>query len=111
MTDTSAGPEPLELEVDREDEVPVVHVRGDLDVATAGQLRDCVLGLYDDGERRLIIDLSGATFADSSGLNAIVWSARRITEDNGTVILRAPSPSVQRVLELSGLDKVIPVEP
>ena len=111
MPDTTAGPEPLSLDVGREGDVPVVHVRGDLDIATAGQLRDCVLGLYDAGERRLVIELSEASFADSSGLNAIVWSARRITEDHGTVTLRAPSPSVQRVLELSGLDKVIPVEP
>ena len=111
MTDTSADPEPLSVEVVREGDIPVVLVSGDLDVATAGMLRDRLLALFDAGERALVIDLAGATFADSSGLNAIVWSARRFTEHNGTVTLRSPSPSVARVLELSGLDKVLPVEP
>jgi anti-sigma B factor antagonist len=111
MTDTSAAPEPLSLDVVREGELPVVLVRGDLDMATAGQLRDCVLTLFDEGERTIVIDLAGATFADSSGLNAIVWSAHRFEEEGGTVTLRAPSPSVARTLEVSGLDKVLRVEP
>jgi anti-anti-sigma factor len=48
-------------------------------------------------------------FIDSSGLGVLVGSLRRLREDGGDLVLRAASPAVTRILELTGLDGLLPV--
>ena len=81
----------------------VVRVVGDLDMATALELRSA---LRPDNRRPIVIDLAETTFIDSSGLNALVAACH-----HGTVIaLRHPSPTVRRAIEISGLDEILTIE-
>ena len=55
----------------------------------------------------LILDFAGVTFMDSSGLGMIIGRYKQIKARNGkTMIIRA-QPQVDKVLELSGLKKII----
>ena len=97
-------PQPFRVIREEADDRIVVRVLGDLDMATALELRGA---LHPDGGRPMIIDLAETTFMDSSGLNALVaaWHLGTVTA------VRNPSPIVLRAIEISGLGEVLTVEP
>jgi anti-sigma B factor antagonist len=79
----------------------VVALSGELDVATSEGLADQMTG---PPGSLIVLDLSGLTFMDSSGIGAI-HAARRLTIKNGgTLVVSRPSAQVHRVLEITGLD-------
>jgi anti-anti-sigma factor len=82
----------------------VVRVAGEIDMATAIELRSA---LSPDGGRPIVIDLTETTFMDSSGLNALVaaWHSGAVAA------VRHPTPTVRRAIEIAGLDQVLTIEP
>jgi anti-sigma B factor antagonist len=89
----------------------VLHLAGDLDLATAGQLRGLVREVLDKGSvRRLVLDMAGLEFMDVTGLNVLVDAQRVVSDDGGTLALRSPRPMVLRMLKLLALDEVVAVE-
>jgi len=91
---------PWSIETHPADGGTCLTLRGELDAATAMQLRDHVVAT-DGGEVHL--DLAGITFMDSSGLAAILEAHRRLADDHRRLVLGARSTAVQRVLDLSGV--------
>ena len=82
---------------------PILVVRGEIDLATAGDLRDELRKLIADADSPALVDLSGVTFIDSSGVDVLA-GARRNADDAGVeLILVEPSSQVRMVLELTGL--------
>jgi anti-sigma B factor antagonist len=55
------------------------------------------------------VDLSAATFIDSSALGSLVRLNRLVTERGSTVVLAGAEGAVARTLQLSGLDSVVPM--
>jgi anti-sigma B factor antagonist len=72
---------------------------GEIDSYTAPELADLLLKRLDIDA----IDLRDVTFIDSSGLRVIVEAHQRRLEDDRVLVLRSPSPAVQRLLEISGV--------
>jgi anti-anti-sigma factor len=87
----------------------IVTVVGELDLSTVATLRDFV-GRLLQRDQTIVLDLTGVPFMDSTGLGAIVALFNRARRDNGWVVLRNPRPEVSRVLELTAVDTLIPVE-
>jgi anti-sigma B factor antagonist len=87
-----------------------VRVRpiGSLDMATLPVLERQLEELRDAGIRRLIVDLGGLSFMDSTGLRlALKWHAA--ASQDGFEIGFAPGPpAVQRVFELTGMTEQVP---
>ena len=54
-------------------------------------------------ETEVVLDLSGTAFLDSSGLRAILTAHRKMAGAKGSLLLRAPSEPVTRLLEITGL--------
>ncbi len=79
-----------------------LRVWGELDMASAPPLQDRLLALVGEG-RRVVLDLSGLTFMDSSGLNLLLGVARAAGEQGGALTVAAVSAEVRRVLDLSGV--------
>ena len=94
-------------------DVIVVVVRGEHDIYTAPALRDRLdQAMAADGAQGLIVDLSSATFLDSSILGALLEARRQALEKSiGYVVCLGenPEPGVQRILEITGLVPVFPV--
>jgi anti-sigma B factor antagonist len=88
---------------------PVLTVRGEVDLASAPKLAAAITELMDRGYTNVAVDLGSVEFIDSSGLGVLVGSLRRLREDGGDLVLRAASPAVTRILELTGLDGLLPV--
>lgn len=86
----------------RTDECTVVQVSGELDIASAPLLHDHVLALIGDGHR-IVLELAGVEFMDSSGLEVLLSCHGRAEQAGTGLVLRRPSPRVSRLLELTGL--------
>ena len=102
---------------DSHGDVLIVVVRGEHDIYTAPALRDRLdqaLGAHEGGTAPVgvVVDLSGATFLDSSILGALLEARRQALEKTlGYVVCLGedPEPGVQRILEITGLVPVFPV--
>ena len=85
--------------------ITVAELAGELDIASAPDLREQLLGLLQSGSGRLVVDLSKVSFCDASGLAVLVNTARRARLLGGFLRLAAVSPQVGWVLQLTGLHR------
>jgi anti-sigma B factor antagonist len=86
----------------------VVAVAGEVDLATAPQLAECLLGITD---RDVAVDLSAVSFLDSSGVSALVAGNKALTATGHSLRTFGEQDNVRRVLEITGLDKVFHGDP
>jgi anti-anti-sigma factor len=80
----------------------VVRVKGDLDMSSASGLIDAITEAGGAGGT-VVADLSDVTFMDSSALNALVTSARLLSEQGGRLAVGERSAVVERILQITGL--------
>jgi anti-sigma B factor antagonist len=84
----------------------VVSVAGQADLHTAPELRDALAQAIDVGERRIVVDLTEATFVDSMTLGVLLGARRRVAEQDGGLAIVCPDPHLRRVFEITSLDRV-----
>ena len=87
----------------------VVTVSGEIDLATQGQLRALLNDLVVAGQVNLVLDLTGVTFLDSTGLGALIGTRRRVHAFHGSLGLVIPDESVMKVFTITGLEKVFAI--
>jgi anti-anti-sigma factor len=91
----------------------VMTVSGEIDIEHADDL--AAVGLlitkFLDGHGRLVIDLAGVPFMDSTGLGALVQIRNAVAGDGRRVELRSVHPRVRKILEITGLLDVFDVAP
>jgi anti-sigma B factor antagonist len=85
----------------------VVSVSGELDSSNAASLESTVASVATEHTERLVFDLSALSFMDSAGIAVLVGATGKVK----SVQLREPSQPVRRVIELTGLSGVLPLEP
>ena len=93
------------------DGVTIAQLSGDLDLASAPGLREQLLGLLRPGASRLVLDLSGVSFCDASGLAVLVGASHRARVLGGFLRLAAVSPPAARVLHITGLHRHLSLYP
>ena len=89
----------------------VLHLIGDLDFRTAQVLRRVVDARLAAGQARLVFDCTELVFCDSSGLGVMVGAVKRANAQGGGVSLRAVPDHLRQVLILTGLAKVLRIDP
>jgi anti-anti-sigma factor len=99
----SDTPLPGQLVIDRtiEGDAVTLVVRGELDLTSAPVFERALLEAEASNPRRVIIDLSGLEFMDSTGLRALLIARERAQENGHELALRRGPRQVQRVLELT----------
>lgn len=89
------------------DSSAVVTIDGELDLSTAVQLRECLQGLHERGiTDHLVVDLSGCTFIDSTGLGLLVEAQRRAESPLNVVVTE---PQILQALSVTALDNLFAV--
>ncbi|HET8743398.1 MAG TPA: STAS domain-containing protein [Gaiella sp.] len=86
-----------------------IAVRGDLDLATVGELVSALDSPLQAREAVVLV-LEECTFLDSSALKAIADASRRADAAGSTFAVSRPSVQAARVLELSGLNEIVTIE-
>ncbi len=87
----------------------VVHVAGEIDVYTVAVLRDRLDAVIERGDHHLVIDLTGVTFMDSTGLGVLVGRLKLIRGAGGSMRLVSSNERVLKVFAITGLDKVFEI--
>ncbi|HEY2692368.1 MAG TPA: STAS domain-containing protein [Streptosporangiaceae bacterium] len=91
--------------------VAVVSLPVEIDLSNADQIREDLLSVVNRGAATLIVDMSGTTFCDSAGVNALVRTLTRATASGTGMRLVVSSHPVRRVLDITGVDHLIDVYP
>jgi len=104
---TRAGDLEVRVEPSAHGDATLVRVDGDLDMATSPELEEALEGA--DVRKRVVIDLSGCTFLDSSAVRALVAGARAAESAGGEVVLVTRDPGILRVLEIASVEMMLPV--
>src|SRR5487761_1434310 len=84
----------------------VIAVSGEIDVYTAPRLRETLVGLVDAGNYRLIVDMEGVEFLDSTGLGVLVGGLKRVRAHDGGIDLVCTQGRILRIFRITGLSKV-----
>lgn len=84
-------------------------MNGEVDIYTAPKLREKLVELIDAGNDRIVVDLEGVGFMDSTGLGSLVAGLKRIRERDGELAIVCTREPVLKVLGITGLDRVFPV--
>ncbi len=85
----------------------LVTVMGHLDLHTAHHLADALQPLLDRGPHTVLLDLSGVTFLDSTGVTCLITAYRTARSTGVRLALIAPSEPVRKMLQLTGVDQVL----
>jgi anti-sigma B factor antagonist len=91
--------------------VTVVAPSGRLDVAGAPTLKAVIGDAVKEGPSRLVIDMEGVSFVDSTGLGSVIAALKLVRGTRGDLRLAAPNQQVRVVLELTTLDRVFAYYP
>jgi stage II sporulation protein AA (anti-sigma F factor antagonist) len=104
-------PHHLSAEHHEIDGVRVVTLRGEIDRDVQDVLREALLGEAGMASARIIADLSGVTFMDSSGVNVFLGAHLQTKDAQGWVRIAGAQRPVLRVLEVTGVDTLIACHP
>jgi len=74
-----------------------------MDALSAGAIQDALMELVDEGERHLLIDLSGVVFLSSAGIRALMIVGKQLHGSSGGLVLSGASDQVASVIETAGL--------
>jgi anti-sigma B factor antagonist len=96
---------------ERTEGMAIVSLSGELDIATADDLTDALDAIELGESERLVIDLSGVGFMDSSGLRILIAAQREATADGYRLTVVTGDSPAKRVLELTRMDAHIEVVP
>lgn len=92
-------------------QVAVVTLPAEIDVTNADMIREDLLSVLNQGATLLVADLSKTTFCDSAGVSALVRTFRRASASAAGMRLVVGTPAVQRVLSITGVDRLLDVFP
>ena len=106
-TETNA----LTIDVARQDDVTIVSLGGEIDLATQGELRTVLNDLVVAGDVHLILDLTDVSFIDSTGIGALIGTRRRVHAFQGSLTLVCPHESILKIFTITGLEKVFDIRP
>lgn len=87
----------------------VLHVVGEVDMATGPQLRQEIVRQVSEGNSRIVIDLENVDFIDSTGLGILVGGVKRAKSNGGDLRCSGLSDNLKEVFNLTGLDSVLAI--
>jgi anti-sigma B factor antagonist len=89
----------------------LVSLSGEVDLHLAPELDDALFHAIKQGARRLVVDFTGAIFADSSVLGVVLRAAQRMQLLGAELVVVCEDRHILRSFELTGLDRAFPIEP
>lgn len=90
-------------------DVDSVSIAGRLTAAEAPSVRQHVLDVLEQGDAKLVLDLSELTFCDSSGLSVLISALKAARARGGNVALAGLTPTIRALIELTRLQQVFEI--
>ncbi len=92
-----------------DDETHVIELGGEVDLYTAPEFKERMVQVIEDGKKQVVVDLSSATFIDSTTLGVLVGGVKRLRPSGGTLSLVCSDQNIVKIFEITGLDRVFPI--
>jgi anti-sigma B factor antagonist len=99
----------LQVEINQEGITHHVFVKGEVDAYTAPRLRDQLVPLAEEKNVNLIINLSGVSYIDSTGLGVFIGVLKSTRKSGGTLELVGLNDRVKRLFTITGLNEIIDI--
>jgi anti-sigma B factor antagonist len=90
--------------IERNDGATVVRLAGERDLNNPHAVREALIACCDEAPEKLVVDLSGVKFIDSTALGVLIEARTRMA-NRKSFLLASPGLETRRALEISGLDK------
>jgi anti-sigma B factor antagonist len=89
--------------------VAIIALSGEVDVYTSPRVKQEIVDLLNGGTTKLIVDLSGVEYLDSTGLGVLIGGLKRARERDGDLKLLCDNPRILRIFEITGLTKIFDI--
>jgi anti-sigma B factor antagonist len=99
----------MEMEISTADlggGVATVAVAGEVDLYTAPALKQALSDTIDAGARNVLVDLSRATFIDSTTLGVLMGAVKRLRPAGGELAIACSDPNIRKIFEITLLDRI-----
>lgn len=90
-------------------ETHVIELGGEVDLYTAPEFKERMVQVIDGGKKQVVVDLSKATFIDSTTLGVLVGGVKRLRPVGGSLALVCSDQNILKIFEITGLDRVFPI--
>ena len=90
-------------------ETHVIELGGEVDLYTAPEFKERLVQVIEDGKKQPVVDLSKATFIDSTTLGVLVGGVKRLRPTGGSLSLVCTDQNITKIFEITGLDRVFPI--
>ena len=87
----------------------VIALSGEVDVYTSPRVKQEIVDLLNGGTIKLLVDLSGVEYLDSTGLGVLIGGLKRAREREGDLKLLCDNPRILRIFEITGLTKIFEI--
>ncbi len=101
----------VEIEITDAEDYRVLRPTGDLDVYTVGSLRDAIGTLIEQESPKVVVDLDGVPFMDSSGLGALMGGVRRLREAGGDLAICCTREQHLKLFSITGFGEGVSIAP
>ena len=98
----------LEVFCEEQNNTIVAYLNGELDHHSAEYIR-IKIDYYTYTSKNLVFDFKNVSFMDSSGIGIIIGRHKKITAKNGQVFLINLNKTIKKVIELSGISKIVKI--
>jgi len=99
----------MEINTIKENNIPVVSVKGRIDAVTAPEFEKNLSDLITAGDKTLLVNLSGLEYISSAGLRSILATAKRLKAENGRIIFAGLQGPVEEVFKISGFHSIFTI--
>ena len=94
-----------------DDDTHVIELGGEVDLYTAPEFKERMVELIESGKKQIVVDLSKATFIDSTTLGVLVGGVKRLRPAGGSLALVCTDDNITKIFEITGLDRVFTIYP
>lgn len=101
----------LEIAQQEQDGWAILSALGEIDLASVDLLETSLAGVTASGTEKVLIDLTGVTFLDSTGLRTLLSAHIRLAEAGGTLALVVSGGPVERLLDITGVGSTLNIHP
>jgi anti-sigma B factor antagonist len=92
-----------------DDSTHVIELGGEVDLYTAPEFKERMVELIESGKKQIVVDLSKATFIDSTTLGVLLVGVKRLRPTGGSLALVCTDDNITKIFEITGLDRVFPI--
>lgn len=101
----------MKLQLTSQGDAQVLSLSGELDYHSSPELREKLTELTSKQAPKILVDLSGVDYMDSSGIATFVEAFQKTKRYQGRLILAALTPTVRGVFEIAKLDSIFEIAP